>query len=263
MAIPDHAEFWVDETIRAFRLASVHDHGLEADINRVVDLAEPQPGDIGLDLVTGLGHIARALAVKVSSIDAVDPDRKMLEEAEALANNDGIANIQFIHGDPMKLPLETDKYDIVTARMALRHFSNGAQCIKEVHRVIKPTGRFLIADSLAPPHADLEDFLTNLMQHRDRSHVKSYTLAELESLLERENFDIDLIEIYPKEHNFESWVKKTVSDDDTIRMIAQLFLGASDRVKRHFRVVSKGKKLVSFVTWMLLIRTRPAQLDES
>lgn len=263
MAIPDHAEFWVDDTIRAFRLASVHDHGLEADINRVVDLAEPQSSDAALDIITGLGHIARALASKVSSVDAIEPDEKMLQEAEALAGNDGINNIQFIHGDPMKLPLETDKYDIVTARMALRHFGNGAQCIKEVHRVIKPTGRFLIADSLAPPHADLEDFLTNLMQHRDRSHVKSYTLAELESLLERENFDIDLIEIYPKENDFESWAKKTGTDDDTVRMIARLFQGASERVKRHFRVVSKGDKLVSFVTWMILIRSRPAQMDES
>jgi ubiquinone/menaquinone biosynthesis C-methylase UbiE len=263
MAIPDHADFWVDETIRAFRLASVQDHSLEADINRIVDLAEPNPTDIALDIVTGLGHIARALAGKVSAVDAVDPDEKMLDEAMEMAKKDGITNINFTRGDPLKLPVETDKYDIVTARMALRHLGDGTQCIREVHRVIKPSGRFLIADSLAPPHTDLEDFLSNLMQHRDRSHVRSYTLAELETLLERENFDIDLIEIYPKEHDFESWAKRTGADDDTMRMIVRLFQGATDRVKRHFRAVFKDNKLVSFVTWMILIRSRPAQTGES
>jgi len=263
MAIPEHAEIWIDDTIRAFRLASVHDHGTEADIRRLVDLAEPKKTDIALDIVTGLGHVARALAGKVARVDAVDPDRKMLDESETLAGEEGITGINFIQGTPDDLPVETDAYDIVTARMALRHLKEGAKCIKEVHRILKPNGRFLIADSLAPPHADLEDFLTNLMKHRDRSHVKSYTLAELENTLEREDFDIDLIEIYPKENDFKSWAKKAGIDDDTIRLIARLFQGASDRVKRHFRVVEKSGKLVSFVTWMILIRSRPAPTGSS
>ena len=263
MAIPEYSQFWGDDTIRAFRIAAVHDHSLEPDINRLVELAEPAKQDAALDIVTGLGHVARALAPFVAHVDALDPDEKMLDESRAIASEEGVRNITFAVGDPIKLSFKANTFDIVTARMALRHLGDGAACIREVHRVLKAGGRFLLADSLAPPHPDLADFLKKLLSHRDRSHVKSYTLAEFESMLEREGFDIDLIEIYPKEHDFESWAKKAGADDDTVRMIAKLIQSESDRIKRHFRVHEEDGKLVSFVTWMILIRARPARTDKS
>jgi ubiquinone/menaquinone biosynthesis C-methylase UbiE len=263
MAIPESSAFWGDDTIRAFRLAAVHDHEMEADIFRLVELAEPQKKDVALDIITGLGNVALSLAPFVAHVDAIDPDEKMLKESKFLTKEAGVTNIDFSVGDPSALKTEAGRYDIVTARMALRHLGDGAKCIRELHRVMKPEGRLLIADSLAPPHPDLADFLRKLMSHRDKSHLKSYTLAELESMLEREDFDIDLIEIYPKEHDFDSWVKKTGTDDDTVRMIARLILSESDRVKRHFRVYEKAGKLVSFVTWMILLRARPARTDNS
>jgi len=249
---------WGDADIRASRLGTVYEHGDEDDILHLVELAEPSGDDIALDLVTGLGHVARALAPRVARVDALDPDGEMLREAESLAREHSLTNMSFIEADPTSLPCESGSYDIVTARMALRHLGDGVQFVREVHRVIKPTGRFLITDSLAPPHADLESFQKNLMSIRDPSHVKSYSLAELEGLLERESFDIDLIEIYPKEHDFDSWAKRLGADHDIVRMIAKMLQSASARAKRHFRVVEKADDLVSFVTWMILVRARPA-----
>ncbi len=258
MGIADSEVVWGDAGIRAARIETVRELGEEADIRRMVDLGEPTEKDVGLDLITGLGHVARMLARRVSRVDAFDPDPEMLRESESLAREEGIENISFINGSLASLPCEADCYDIVTARMAIRHLSEGSVLVREANRVLKPGGRLLIADALAPLRPELTDFLKFLMELRDRSHVRSYQLAELEILLENGGFDIDLIEIYPKEHDFDSWAKKMGADDDRIRMIAKHIQSASTHVKRHFQVVEKGKKLISFVTWMILIRARPA-----
>ncbi len=254
---------WSDPEIRAFRKGTVLDHREEADIARIIEVVDPSPDNVALDLGTGLGFVARALAPRVKKVDALDPDGEMLEEARSLTAAEGIGNIDFIQGDMSALRCEKECYDIVTARLAMRHLNDGGGFVRETHRVLKPSGTFVLVDSLAPPHSELAAFLKNLFHYHDRSHVKSYTLAELETLLERDDFEIDLIEIYPKEHNFETWAKKHGADHDNVRMIAKMLQSTSERARRHFRVVEEAGKLVSFVTWMILVRARPARLRQT
>jgi SAM-dependent methyltransferase len=251
---------WSDETIRAFRRSTVLSHGDDSDIARIVELADPSHTEVVLDIVTGLGHVAKALSPFVERIDAIDPDKELIDEAQNQAMKEDLFNIRFSHGDPSAVACSDEIYDIVTARLALRHFGDASKLIKEVGRVLKPGGRLLMADSLAPPHPDLESFLKNLNSLYDKSHIRSYSLAELEIILSRENFDIDLIEIYPKEHDFETWAETQSLSNDTKRMISLMLTSAGEREKRHFRVVEKGRKLVSFVTWMILLRAMPAHM---
>ncbi len=251
---------WGDAAIRASRLGTVLDHGDETDIERLVDLVIPGENDVVLDMVTGLGHVARALALTSKKVTALDPDPEILREAEALTREELRDRIEWIVGDPLETPFKDKTCDVVSARMALRHMGDGKDFIREVHRILKPSGRFVMIDSLAPPHLHLQGFLGNLLSHNDRSHVKSYTLAELELLLEHEKFDIDLIEIYPKENDFRTWASKLGEDADNTRMIEKVLQGASTHARRHFRIIEKNKKVVSFITWMVLIRAKPSLL---
>ncbi len=248
---------WADQAVRSARTAIGHEHSREVDLARLVELAEPKDDESALDFVTGLGYVARAIAPFVKLVDAFDPDEMLLTEAAAQAEQEGLGNIRFKQGDPLAIPFDDARYDIATARLALRHTRDAASCLKEIKRVLKPAGRLLIIDSLAPPHAELSGFLEKLMAQRDKSHVKSYTLAEWENLVEREDFNIDQVEIYPKEHDFGEWAERFGADSDSVRMLGLMLHGASNRVKRHFRVVEKKEKVISFVTWMILIRARP------
>ena len=248
---------WTESTVRADRLRSCRDYAAEADLGRIVQLAEPQSRELVCDVVTGLGHMALALAPSVSRVEAFDPDEAILEEARALAESQGVANITYSVADPAGLPVESGRYDIVTARMALRHTADPGPCLKEMRRVLKESGRLLVADSLAPDHPEMGGLLENMMSLCDHSHVKSYTVAEWENLLDREAFDIHQVEIYPKEHEFEAWAKREGADPDSVRMLALMLHGAAPRAKRHFRVVERRSRPVSFVTWMILILARP------
>jgi len=260
MAVENSLIAWDDTSVRASRLGTVLDHGDETDIERMVELVAPTANDVALDMVTGLGHVARALALSVKRVDALDPDSQILSEAVSLTREELKEKIEFIEGDPLETPFKDNTYDIVTARMALRHLGDGKDFVREAHRVLKPGGRLILIDSLAPPHHDLQGFLRNLLSHNDRSHVKSYTLEEVETLLEREKFDIDLIEIYPKENDFKTWASKLGERADNTKMIEKVLHGASTHAKRHFRIIEKNKKVVSFITWMILIRAKPSVL---
>ncbi len=248
---------WADAEIRSSRLVSVKEHGDEADIARILEIAKPDRYDVVLDVVTGLGHVARAFAPHVKQVEAFDPDGKILKGAEVLVKNENLDNINLIHGDIYNLPFEDKFFDIITARLAIRHLGNPSGLIKEAYRLLQPSGRLIIADSLAPQHTDLQGFLQNLYTCLDKSHLKSYTLADLEDFLNIENFAVDLIEIYPKHNNFRTWAKKHNVDKSQARMLSMMLGSASDRAKRHFRVIEDEGKIISFVTWMILIRAIP------
>ncbi|MCX6644746.1 MAG: class I SAM-dependent methyltransferase [bacterium] len=249
---------WDDTSVRESRIETVKDHGAEPDILRIIEVAEPQKDDLVLDLVTGLGHVARALAPYVKRVDAIDPDGAILKGAEVLVENEHCTNIKLVGGSPYELPFKDGTYDIVTARMALRHLGNPMNVISEARRVLKPSGRLIIADSLAPPQPDLQAFLKNLFSNIDISHIRSFTLADLEDVLGIEDFDIEIIEIYPKHNDFNAWTKRYAINESTVRMTTMVLLSASDRAKRHFRIQEENGKIISFVTWMILIKAIPA-----
>ncbi len=248
---------WTDPSVRSARLAIGREHSREADLERLIELAEPNKSERALDYVTGLGYVARAFASHVKDVDAFDPDKDVLKESSELAGQEGIDNIHFEVAEPMGIPYKNNTYDIVTARLALRHTRNPGGCLDEISRVLKKSGRLLIADSLAPPHTELVSFLGDLMRQRDSSHVGSCSLAEWETLLESRDFLIDQVEIYPKEHDFEEWAGELGADSDSVRMLAMMLQNASTRAKRHFRIFESAGKPVSFITWMILIRARP------
>jgi ubiquinone/menaquinone biosynthesis C-methylase UbiE len=249
---------WTDPDVRYDRRESCRAHSAGSDIDRLIELAEPRKKDRALDLVTGLGYVALALSPHVESVDAIDPDEEVLMEAGAAAQNAGVGNINFLVGDPGSIPAEAGKYDLVAARMAMRHTADPSKCLREIHRVLKPGGRVVLIDSLKPMQAELAGFLESLEKQRDRSHVRSYDLEEWEAVLDREGFDIDLMELLPREYDFETWAKKSSGDGDSVRMLAFMLHSASPRAKHHFRIVEKDGKPVSFVTWTIIIRACPS-----
>lgn len=254
MTIGSESITWVNPDVRANRLRTIEDHIGEPDLPRIVELASPKSEEIGLDFITGLGNVALLLAPLLSRIEAVDPDPELVQRAATQAKHIGISNINFSRSDPDSLSFQDSTFDLVTARLALRHTDKSADYLSEIKRVMKQEGRAIFADSLAPDSPDTASFQLNLMKQRDASFAKILTMSEWENLLDKSNLAIEHIEIYPKEHAFDSWAKRLGADDNKVKMMAMLLRGASSRIKRHFRIVEEMDMPVSFVTWMILIR---------
>lgn len=127
----------------------------------VLDAAQVAPGQRVLDVACGTGVLAREAAVRTGPTGAVvglDPGAGMLAVAEGLA-----PGIEWQQGTAEVLPFPNDSYDVVVSQFGLMFFSDRAQALREMMRVLTPGGRLAVAvwDSLdtAPGYASEAELL--------------------------------------------------------------------------------------------------------
>lgn len=122
-------------------------------ISQIIQTADLFPGMRILDVPTGTGIIARQFIGKIGQegkIIGVDATREKVEEARLAAQSaKATLRIEWRVMPVEKLVFENDSFDLVTSAMAF-HRLDGEKFLTSVYRVLKPGGRLLIADELAP-----------------------------------------------------------------------------------------------------------------
>jgi demethylmenaquinone methyltransferase/2-methoxy-6-polyprenyl-1,4-benzoquinol methylase len=125
---------------------------------RLVAMAAPAPGISALDLATGTGDIAFALADRGARVAGLDITLRMIELAQAKART-SVADTpprrvpQFLVGDMLALPFPAGSFDLVTTGYGLRNVPDLTIAIDEIRRVLKPGGRVLSLDFNRPRNA--------------------------------------------------------------------------------------------------------------
>lgn len=120
-------------------------HARGDDLAILVRLARPAASDRALDIATGGGHAALALAPLVSEVVATDLTVEMLEAARAFISEQGARNVRFEVADAEQLPFPDAAFDIVTSRIAPHHFPQPELFVQEAARVLRPGGRFVFS----------------------------------------------------------------------------------------------------------------------
>ena len=115
---------------------------------RLVGLAAPRPGLRALDLATGTGDIALALAAGGAGVTALDITPRMIELARAkLAEQ---PTVRFLVGDMLALPFPNASFDIVTIGYGLRNVADLGTAIDELGRVLRSGGGVVSLDFNRP-----------------------------------------------------------------------------------------------------------------
>ena len=105
-----------------------------------------QPGEQVLDIACGTGIVARLAAPLVGSkgtVAALDFNPAMLGVAQSLAAPSG-APINWHDGSAMSLPYADQSFDVALCQHGLQFFPDKIVAMREMHRVLKPTGRTYI-----------------------------------------------------------------------------------------------------------------------
>jgi ubiquinone/menaquinone biosynthesis C-methylase UbiE len=79
-----------------------------------------------LDIATGGGHVANAMAPFFNAVTALDITADMIKEAEKFIRLNGHENVSFIQGDAENIPVPDESFEVVTCRIAAHHFPNVA-----------------------------------------------------------------------------------------------------------------------------------------
>ena len=118
---------------------------------RLIDLAAPRPGARALDLATGTGDLAFALASRGTRVVGLDITFRMIELANSKAAPAAPSRPpSFVVGDMLALPFPSGSFDIVTTGYGLRNVPNLATAIEEIERVLSPGGCVLSLDFNRP-----------------------------------------------------------------------------------------------------------------
>ncbi len=121
--------------------------------DRLVHLAGPRPGERVLDLATGTGDVAIAVARRCApgQVVGVDLNESMLRLARKKHPPD-VTNLEWQVGDATALPFPDASFDLVTIGYAGRGFPSWERVLAEVWRVLRPGGRFVNLDFARPPN---------------------------------------------------------------------------------------------------------------
>jgi demethylmenaquinone methyltransferase/2-methoxy-6-polyprenyl-1,4-benzoquinol methylase len=113
-----------------------------------VSVARPRPGERVLDVATGSGDLAAALAGKVlpgGEVWISDINRRMLERGRDRLLDDGVA-VPAVQCDAERLPFPAAWFDCVTVGFGLRNMTRKDAALAEMARVLKPGGRLVVLE---------------------------------------------------------------------------------------------------------------------
>lgn len=119
---------------------------------RVVKIiGEKQPKQI-LDIATGTGDLAMMMAdLNPDKIIGLDISPGMLavgkEKIKAAHLSD---KITMVVGDSENIPFDNNTFDAITVSFGVRNFENLDKGLQEIHRVLKPGGKFVVLETSNP-----------------------------------------------------------------------------------------------------------------
>jgi demethylmenaquinone methyltransferase/2-methoxy-6-polyprenyl-1,4-benzoquinol methylase len=122
---------------------------------RAADLARVGPGTRALDVATGTGDLAIALARRGSDVVGSDFSEGMLERARAKSTA-----VRWEQANALALPYDDNAFDAATVGFGARNFSDLDRGLAEMTRVVKPGGRVVILEITTPTKPPLSTFFS-------------------------------------------------------------------------------------------------------
>ncbi len=232
------------------------EHKTGRELQLVIEFARPKGTERVLDIGTGAGHTALALAPRVSSVVLTDPVPIMLATARRLFAEAGVRNAEFVEANAERLPLPDASFEIVTTRLAAHHFDDVPLAFREVARVLRPGGVFIFVDTLAPEDPESAAYQDEVESLRDPTHRRIYTQREWIAFCQEAGLRVENTEVVRKTHDFEPWLERGGEDAVTRERVRTRFREAPASGVRDLEIVVDGARVMSFTDRKLVLAAR-------
>lgn len=222
-------------TASAYLTSSVHAQG--ADLTALRDIAASLgKAPVVLDLGCGAGHASFAVAPVAASVTAFDLSAQMLEVVAGAARERGLDNIATRQGDVSQLPFEDASFCMVVTRFSAHHWLDVPAALREVKRVLKPRGLFVIIDITAPESPLHDTTLQAVELLRDGSHVRDYRPSEWSAMLGDAGFNCERVGDWKLEMKFDEWTARMRTPAERVTAIRSLLASAPEETRHYFAV---------------------------
>lgn len=215
--------------------------------------AEGRSGGYGwaLDLGTGAGFTAFAMAGFSRRVLAMDPTPGMLAQTRRIALERDLVNVTPTRNVAEALPVASGSVELVTSRMAAHHFPGFEAMLDEVARVLKPSGVFLMADSIAPADDAVAAWMNDIELRRDFSHIQDRQERHIEALVEERGLKVARKAYTRIGLRFNDWAARTATSAEETEALRQDFLAAPGPVRDAFQIAPEDGDIA--FSWPCLI----------
>jgi ubiquinone/menaquinone biosynthesis C-methylase UbiE len=178
---------------------------------RFVDAVDAGPDTTILDVACGPGIVTAALGAKSRAVVAFDLTPEMLLQARDRCAKAGLTNVTFEQGNATALPFPDNSFDGVVTRLSIHHFDAPWLVLNEMFRVLKPGGKFVLADVVSSEDAAESELHNAIEVLRDPSHVRMLPATQLTSMITDAGFVIETQTTWDQQRKFEEWA--SIVDD--------------------------------------------------
>lgn len=143
-----------------------------------------QPANL-IDIGCGPGGFLCAVQKRFPDIqlNALDLSEEMVRETQERLGPSAVA----IVGDSEHMPLESERYEIVTCNMSIHHYPHAQDAVNEMYRILEPGGTLLLNDmDCASPIRALANWAFPRLPGGD---VRMYTRREISQMIQEAGFE--------------------------------------------------------------------------
>jgi SAM-dependent methyltransferase len=216
-------------------------------LSKMVHFGEPQVFMKALDIGTGPGIVAAALAPFVGEVTAIDISEEMIARASATHSDN--KQMRFELADVESMPHRDNTFHLATARMVFHHVADCAQGLREVNRVLMPGGRLVLCEGVPPDHLTRARF-EDIFALKEERHT--FSEAELINMFDAAGFEnILAMPHFMRQVSLNNWLQNGALDERTIREIRRLHVEADDHFKRIYRLTERDGDVL--MDWKFII----------
>lgn len=229
----------------------------EETLRRLLQLADPKPDWRVLDVATGTGFTALAVAPHVAQVTGSDVSPNMLAEAAKRADAAGVTNVDWVEAPAEALPFADAAFDLVTARIAPHHFNDVPAFLAETRRVLKPEGVFVLADTTVPnDEPEAAAWQNAVERERDGSHVANLSPAAWRALVEAAGLRVTDLDPAGGGIGLElsAWLETAGCAGARAEHVRKLFANAPDSARRAFQITTGADSETRFVWQRVVLR---------
>ena len=141
----------------------------------------PGPGYLGLEWLKN---------TQETSLKGLEISPVMISIAEGNAREYGLElRVQYIEGNALEMPFDDDTFDAVFTNGSLHEWANPVKVFDEIHRVLKPVGKYCISDLRRDMNPLVKWFMKAVTKPKEikpglaSSLNAAYTVPELNAIL--------------------------------------------------------------------------------
>ena len=233
-------------------------HAAGPDLEQLLAWGRKRGAARVLDIATGGGHTALAFSRFTRSVVAVDLTLPMLQAArEFTAAQPGgpeSGPIRFLAADAEALPFRAGTFGAVTCRIAAHHFPALLPPLREVARVLRAGGSFLVQDILGHDDEEAAVFITEVERRRDPSHVRAFRQLEWTAFLRAAGLTVMDEAVMSRRRSWDDWTSRMRMTAEDRADLERFVLAAPARCREAFDFATEHGRVVSFSDRMLLLR---------